>query len=57
MRLVLFDLLGGRHPLKVVWRYATATCGALSVMTFGPPLMPMLLVGSWDSPVQVLPKV
>ena len=53
MTLVLSGLLGGQHHQKVVWKYAIAMFGELSVMTFGVPLMPMLLAGSWDSPALV----
>ena len=39
--------------LKDVWKSVTITIGALSVMTFGPPMMLMWHVDSWDSGIQV----
>ena len=45
--------LVGPFPTVDVWRYVSTTCGALSVMMCGEPMMHWWFAGSWDSLAQV----
>ena len=51
--LVTSGWLVGQHQTEVVWRCVWTVYGELSVMTSGPPLMPMWLVDSWVTLEQV----
>ena len=51
--LVTSGWLVEQHQIEVVWRSARTGRGEPSVMTYGPPLMPMWLADSWVTLEQV----